>query len=103
MDVENSVKSIPEHNRLANIANNDKNHINKFSELLTIDVATESPAVPNDKPKVLKTIVLKSLYLDCKTDRMSFRKTAKISMASAHTLISGICTMAENKVDFLSI
>lgn len=101
-DVKNSWKNIPEHKILANIANTDKNQSSNCSELLTSVVLAESPAVPNDKPNVLKKMEPKSLYLDFMTDRIIFRKTAKISMASIHTLSNGISKMDRNSVDCLS-
>lgn len=100
MNVVNSVKSIPDHNTLANIPKTDKNHISNFSDVLMKIVFFDSPAVPNDKPIVLKRIELKSLYFAFRTDRRIFRKVAKIIIAIAHTLINGICSKYSKKVNF---
>lgn len=98
-DVANSVKSIPEHKILANIANIDKNHNSNCSELLMTVVLADSPAVANDKPQVLKKIELKSFRFEFRIDRMIFRKKEKISIARAHTLINGIFSIDEINVD----
>lgn len=98
--VANSVKINPEHNIPANIANNDKKNNNNFSDELMRIVLTDEPAVPNIKPIVLKRIELQSLYFVFRTDRRIFRKTAKIIIASAHTLINGVCRIDKKNVDF---
>lgn len=99
-DVAKSLKNIPEHKMPASIANTDKNHTSNCSVPLILLVFIVCPAIPNDKPNVLKQIPVKSLDFELCTDLIILRVIANSIIATAHTLNSGICKMDENNVDF---